>query len=199
MAFCTYEDMAGALALDAAGAKLWAPGWEISQGLLPAEPLFFLQEDFICEVAALSVEDIAKATLVKPSPAEVTAGISTANPPNTTLLSGSVRADGVIAINLSKEFAQVDGSSRTTAVGQIVLGVGAQFEPDRQFSFLIAGEGARISTAGGTKSRVTPCDFKDALAVAAQLESEVREQTDLVALAEQNNSLRTRCPAHTTG
>ena len=151
------------------------------------------------EVAALSVEDIAKATLVKPTPAEVTAGISTAIPPNTTLLSGSVRADGVIAINLSKEFAQVDGSSRTTAVGQIVLGVGAQFEPDRQFSFLIAGEGARISTAGGTKSRVTPCDFKDALAEAAQLESEVREQTDLVALAEQNNSLRTRCPAHTTG
>ena len=60
-----------------------------------------------------------------------------------------------------------------------------RFEPDRQFSFLIAGEGARISTAGGTKSRVTPCDFKDALAEAAQLESEVREQTDLAALAEQ--------------
>ncbi len=147
------------------------------------------------EVPGLSVEDIVKATLVKPTSAEVDAGISTAIPPNTTLLSGSVRADRVIAINLSEEFAQVDGSSRTTAVGQIVLGVGAQYEPDRQFSFLIAGESARISTAEGTKSRVTPCDFSEALAEASQLDSDARAQADLVTLVAQNNSLRTRCPA----
>ena len=151
------------------------------------------------EVNALSVQDIARATLVKPTPTEVAAGISTAIPPNTRLLSGSVRADGVIAINLSKEFAQVDGSSRTTAVGQIVLGVGSQYEPDRQFSFLIAGESARISTAGGTKSRVTSCDFSEALAEASQLEPDVRQQADLVALVAENNSLRTRCPVQTGG
>lgn len=147
------------------------------------------------DVPALSVEDIVKATLASPTPTEVAAGISTAIPRNTRLLSGSVRADGVIAIDLSKEFAEIDGSSRTTAVGQIVLGVGAQYEPDRQFSFLIAGESTRISTAEGTKNRVTRCDFSEALAEASQLETEVRSQADLVALIEQNNSLRTRCPA----
>lgn len=54
MAVCTYEEIAGALGLDAAGAKIWAPGWEASQALLPAEPLFFLQADFVREVVALS-------------------------------------------------------------------------------------------------------------------------------------------------
>ena len=151
------------------------------------------------DVAALSVEDITKATLVKPTQREVAAGVSTAIPPNTTLLSGSVRDDNVIAINLSKEFAQVDGSSRTTAVGQIVLGVGAQYEPSRQFSFLIAGESTRISTAEGTKSRVTPCDFIEALAEPAQLETDVRTQADLETLVEQNQSLRARCPASNGG
>lgn len=145
------------------------------------------------DVSALSVTDIVKATLIKPTPIEVAAGISTAIPRNTKLISGSVRADGVIAINLSKEFAQVDGSSRTTAIGQIVLGVGAQYETDRQFSFLIAGESTRISTAGGTKNRVTRCDFSEALAETSQLETDVRLQTDLVSLVEQNDSLRTSC------
>lgn len=146
-------------------------------------------------VPALSVEDITKATLVKPTSTELAAGITTAIPPNTTLLSASVRPDGVIAINLSKEFAQVDGASRTTAIGQIVLGVGAEFDPDRKFSFSIAGESAQVSTAGGTKGRVTPCDFSDTLAKASQLDADVRAQADLVAIVEQSNSLGTRCPA----
>lgn len=146
-------------------------------------------------VPALSVENITKATLVKPTSTELAAGITTAIPPNTTVLSASVRPDEVIAINLSKEFAQVDGASRTTAIAQIVLGVGAEFEPDRKFSFSIDGESAEVSTAGGTKGRVTPCDFSDTLAKASQLDVGVRGHADLVAIVEQSNSLATRCPS----
>lgn len=54
MSFDTYQDIAGALSLDPAAEKIWAPGWATSQALFPDAPLFFLQEDFIREVAELS-------------------------------------------------------------------------------------------------------------------------------------------------
>ena len=149
------------------------------------------------DVRQVTVAAITRATLASPTADEVDAGVSTSIPRNTKLLSGEVRADGVIAIDLSKEFLQVDGAVRTTAIGQIVLGVGSQFHPDRRFRFFIAGQRATISTADGAQNTVTPCDFVGAMAQPAKLDATVEEAVDLVTLVEQRSTLSSECSSTT--
>ncbi|MCB1029116.1 MAG: GerMN domain-containing protein [Microthrixaceae bacterium] len=145
------------------------------------------------DVRQVSVAGITRATLASPTSAEIEAGVTTSIPRNTTLLSGSVRNSGVIAIDLSEEFRQVDGAVKTTAIGQIVMGVGAQYDAERAFSFSIDGERITISTAEGSQNTVTPCDFVDALADPSKLEADVASEIDRQALVNQNALFSLRC------
>ncbi|MEZ5380877.1 MAG: GerMN domain-containing protein [Microthrixaceae bacterium] len=150
------------------------------------------------EVDSVSVAGITSATLADPTDGEVAAGITTAIPRDTEMVSGTVRADGVIAIDLSGSFAQADGAKRTTAIGQIVLGVGLQYDPERKFSFSIDGQRASVSTAEGARTIVTPCDFLDALVEPRELEPEVLAAADMETLSEAQAQLTASCPGAAT-
>lgn len=145
------------------------------------------------DVRQVSVAGITRATLANPTAAEVDAGVTTNIPRNTTLLSGQVQSTSIVAIDLSEEFLQVDGAVKTSAVGQIVLGVGSQYEPSRRFTFAVDGERITISTADGAQNIVAPCDFAATLPEFDKLDSEVASLVDEEALENQRALLDLSC------
>lgn len=145
------------------------------------------------DAPSASIAAITEATLADPRSDEIDAGITTAIPPDTEVRSGTVRADGIVAIDLSNAFDQVGSASRAAAFAQIVLGISQRFDPTRSIRFSIGGEPTSVSTNAGAQPVVTACDFADRLPEVRQLDSDVARFVDVGVLESTNRRLDEAC------
>lgn len=132
-----------------------------------AAVLYFVQlEDLVPVTRAVpkrTPEDIIESLLVSPTDTDGQA-LSSAIPAGTQLLDTEEGDTGLLQVNFSEDFADVQGPSRQFALGQIVLSV-TGLEEVSDVTFALEGEPLlATSPERGDVKIVTACDYRSLLA-----------------------------------
>lgn len=119
------------------------------------------QEDLQASAANLSSRqpDTVLTALVATVPEELEEGLTTAIPPDTTVLSTEL-ADGTLTVDLSEEFSTISGDSQILAVAQIVF-TATDLPGVTRVAFFVEGEPRTVTDASGAEQDgpVTAADY----------------------------------------
>ncbi|MFV0315690.1 MAG: GerMN domain-containing protein [Microthrixaceae bacterium] len=142
-------------------------------------------------VPARNPTEIMNSVLIRPDESEGET-LSSSVPANTKLLSARRGQNGILEVDLSADFEDVQGDARVLAIGQIVMST-TELPGVETLQFFIEGKPLKVfSGERGEVNTVTACDYAERLSNPTDDDSELTPGQS-VALAERRNALRQDC------